>query len=87
MEECNRSKDKGVAEQQLQQVRLLCPWARHLTGRPTFMSKTCDPEMATPKRVREWRINMENKKKLFRRAAHFQTKQVWDPVIFNFFQF
>ena len=69
------------------QVRLLCPWARHLTGRPTFMSKTGDPEMATPKRVREWRINMENKKNLFRRAAYFQTKQVWDPVIFNFFQF
>ena len=48
---------------------------RHLTGRPTFMWKTGDPEMATPKRVRtycpkhsdtslsrEWRINMANKK-------------------------
>ena len=57
------------------QVRLLCPWARHLMGRPTFMWKTGDPEMATPKRVlthrpkhsdislsREWRINMANKK-------------------------
>ena len=55
------------------QVRLLCPWARHLTGRPTFMWKTGDPEMATPKRVRtyrpkhsdtslsrEWRIKMAN---------------------------
>ena len=44
-----------------------------LTGRPTFMWKTGDPEMATPKRVRthrpkhsdtslprEWRINMAN---------------------------
>ena len=61
------------------QVRLLCPWARHLTGRPTFMWKTGDPdisEIATPKRVRtyrpkhsytslsrELRINMANKKK------------------------
>ena len=58
------------------QVRLLCPWARHLTGRPTFMWKTGDPEMATPMRVRtyrqrhsdtslsrEWRINMVNNKK------------------------
>ena len=58
------------------QVRLLCPWAKHLTGRPTFMWKTGDPEMVTPKRVRtyrpkhsdtsltrEWRINMANKKK------------------------
>ena len=56
------------------QVRLLCPWARHLTGRPTFMWKTGDPEMATPKQVRtyrpkhsdsslsrEWGINMANK--------------------------
>ena len=56
------------------QVRLLCPWARHLTGRPTLMEKTGDPEMATPKRVRthrpkhsdtslsrEWRINMAKK--------------------------
>ena len=55
---------------------LLCPWARHLTRRPTFMWKTGDPEMATPKRVRtfrpkhsdtslsrEWRINKANKKK------------------------
>ena len=55
---------------------LVVPWARHLTGRPTFMWKTGDPEMATPKRVRtyrpkhndttlsrEWRINMANKKK------------------------
>ena len=25
------------------QVRLLCPWARHLTGRPTFMWKTGGP--------------------------------------------
>ena len=25
------------------QVRLLCPWARHLTGRPTFMWNTGDP--------------------------------------------
>ena len=54
------------------QVRLLRPWARHLTGRPTFMWKTSDPEIAT-KRVRthrpkhsdtslsrEWRINMAN---------------------------
>ena len=44
---------------------------------PTFMWKTGDPEMATPKRVRtyrpkhndtwlsrEWRINMANKKKV-----------------------
>ena len=44
-------------------------------GRLTFMWKTGDPEMATPKRVRtshpkysdtsisrEWRINMANKK-------------------------
>ena len=37
------------------QVRLLCPWARHLTGRPTFMWKTGDPEMATLKRVRTHR--------------------------------
>ena len=56
------------------QVRLLCPWARHLAGRPTFMWKTGDPEMATPKRVRtylpkhsdtslsrKWKINMANK--------------------------
>ena len=48
-----------------------------LTGRPTFMCKTVDPEMATPKRVqtyrpthsdtslfREWRINKANKKKV-----------------------
>ena len=36
------------------QVRLLCPWARHLTGRPTFMWKTGDPDisqMAIAKRV------------------------------------
>ena len=59
------------------QARLLCPWARHLMGRPTFMWKTGDPETATPKRVRtyrpkhsdtslfrEWRINMANKKKV-----------------------
>ena len=32
-----------------------CPWARHLTRRPTFMYKTGDPEMATPKRVRTHR--------------------------------
>ena len=57
-------------------VRLLCPWARHLTGRPIFMWQTGDTEMATPKRVRthrpkysdtllsrKWRINMANKKK------------------------
>ena len=25
------------------QVRLLCPWARHLTGCPTFMWKTGGP--------------------------------------------
>ena len=34
---------------------LLCPWARHLTGRPTFMWKTGGPDTskkATPKRVR-----------------------------------
>ena len=60
------------------QVCLLCPWARHLTGRPTFIWKTGDPEMATPKRVRtyhpkhgdtslsgKWRINMANKKKVY----------------------
>ena len=47
---------------------------KHLTGRPTFIWKTGDPEMATPKRVRtyrpkhsdaslsrEWRKNMANK--------------------------
>ena len=60
------------------QVRLLCHWAKHLTGRPAFMWKTGDPEISTPKRVRtyrpkhsytllsrEWRINMANKKKGF----------------------
>ena len=38
--------------------RLLCPWARHLKGLPTFMWKTGDPdtsEIATPKRVRTYR--------------------------------
>ena len=57
---------------------LVVSLARHLTGRLTFMWKTGDPEMATPKRVRtfrpkhsdaslsrEWRINMANKKKIF----------------------
>ena len=57
------------------QVRWLCPWARHLTGRPTFVWMTGDPEMATPTRVRtygpkhsdtslsrDWRIDMANKK-------------------------
>ena len=42
----------------IRQVRLLCPLARHLTGRPTFMWKTGDPdnsEIATPKRVRTFR--------------------------------
>ena len=29
--------------------------ARHITGRPIFMWKTGDPEMATPKRVRTHR--------------------------------
>ena len=55
---------------------LVVSLARHLTGRPTFIWKTSDPEMATPKRVRiyrpkhsdtslsrEWRINTANKKK------------------------
>ena len=40
------------------QVRLLCPWARHLTERPTFKLKTGDPdtsEIATPKRVQTYR--------------------------------
>ena len=40
------------------QIRLLCPWARHLMGRPTFMWKTGGPdtsEIATPKRVRTYR--------------------------------
>ena len=40
------------------QVHLLCPWARHLTGRPTFIWKTGDPdtsEVATLKRVRTYR--------------------------------
>ena len=59
----------GGCGEETRQVRLLCPWARHLTGRPTLMWKTGDPEMATPKRVRtsrpkhsdtslprEWRI-------------------------------
>ena len=39
-------------------ARLLCPWARHLTGRPIFMWKTGAPdtsEKATPKRVRTYR--------------------------------
>ena len=57
-------------------VRLLCPWARHITGRSTFMWKTGDPEITAPKRVRtyhpkrsdtslscEWRMNMAYKKK------------------------
>ena len=61
----------------------LCPWARHLMGRPTFMWKTGDPEMATPKRVRtyrpkhsdtslsrEWRISMVNKKKKIMVQSH-----------------
>ena len=52
-----------------------------LNGRPTFMWKTGDPEMATPKRVqthrpkhsdtslsREWRINMANPKKYKKRS-------------------
>ena len=42
----------GGCGEQAGQVRLLCSWERHLTGRPTFMWKTGDPEMATPKRVR-----------------------------------
>ena len=40
------------------QARLLCPWARHLTGRPIFVRKRGDPdtsEVATPKRVRTYR--------------------------------
>ena len=40
------------------QIRLLCPWARHLTGRPIFMLKTAGPdtsEIATPTRVRIYR--------------------------------
>ena len=40
------------------QVRLLCSWARHLTGRPIFMWKTGDPDtsgVATPKRVQIYR--------------------------------
>ena len=57
------------------QVRLLCPWARHLTGCPTFMWKTSGPEITTPKcgltiqkhsdtsLSREWRINIANQKK------------------------
>ena len=33
--------------------RLLCPWARHFTGRPAFMWKTGAPDTTeTPKRVR-----------------------------------
>ena len=65
------------------QVRLLCPWARNLTGRPTFMWKTGDLEMATPKRARtqrpkhsdislsrEWRIIWQIKKKGCEIAFH-----------------
>ena len=37
------------------QACLWCPWARHLTGRPTFVWKTGDPEMAIPERVRIYR--------------------------------
>ena len=57
------------------QVRLLCPWASHLRGHPTFTSETGNPEIETPKRVRtyrpkhsdtslsgEWRIYTVNKK-------------------------
>ena len=55
---------------------LVVSLGKALNGTPTFMWKTGDPEMATPKRVqtnrpkhsdtslsREWRINMANKKK------------------------
>ena len=54
---------------------LVVSLGKAFTGRPTFMWKTGDPEMATLKRVRtyrpkhsdtslsrEWRINMANKK-------------------------
>ena len=61
-----------------EQVRLLCPWARHLAGRPHLYVGDQDTyKMATPKRVRtfrpkysdtirflEWRINIENIKKV-----------------------
>ena len=55
---------------------LVVSLGKALNETPTFMWKTGDPEMATPKRVRthrpkhsdaslsrEWRINMANKKK------------------------
>ena len=55
---------------------MLCPWARHITGRPAFMWKTGAPDttkMATPMRVRtsrpkhsdtirEWRIKINKYK-------------------------
>ena len=41
-----------VVEEQVGKFCLLYPWARNLTGRPTFMWKTGDPEMATPEQVR-----------------------------------
>ena len=47
----------GMLWRASRQVRLLCRWARHLTGLPTFMWKTGAPdtsEKATPKRVRTY---------------------------------
>ena len=38
-----RSAFRGRLWRTSRQVRLLCPWARHLTGRPTFMWKTGGP--------------------------------------------
>ena len=59
-----------------EQACLLCSWARHLTGRTTFVWKTGDPKKATPKRLqtfcpkhsdtslsRKWRTNIANQKK------------------------
>ena len=69
----------GSCGEQAGKVRLLCPWARHLTGQlHSLCWKTGDPEIATPKRVRtyrpkhgdaslsrEWKINTANKKKIY----------------------
>ena len=46
---------QGMLWRTSRQVLLLCPWARHLMGRPTFMWKTGGldtSEIGTPKRVR-----------------------------------
>ena len=65
-------------------------------GRPTFMWKTGDPEMATPKRVRthrpkhsdtslsrEWRINMANNKKKCLKSAIISYKMLHSYLMYK----